>query len=45
MKELTKKELKNIDGGISIWAILGSLGALIFGIGVADGYVRPYKCR
>jgi len=45
MKELKKRELQQIKGGISIWAILGGLGAAIFGIGVFEGYARPFKFR
>lgn len=45
MKKLNNNDLKQIYGGISIWAILGSIASFIFGIGVLDGYARPYKCR
>lgn len=45
MKKLNDYELKQVYGGASIWAILGSIAAVIFGIGVLDGYARPYNCR
>ena len=41
MMELKKNELKKISGGVSIWAIIGALAGLIFGIGVFEGYTRP----
>ena len=43
--KLSDKELKNIEGGVSLWAILGGIAGIIFGIGALDGYVRPIKCR
>ena len=43
--KLKKNELKKISGGVSIWAIIGALAGLIFGIGVFEGYTRPIKCR
>ena len=43
--KLTNKELKEITGGASIWAIIGTIAGLIFGLGAIDGYVRPIKCR
>lgn len=45
MVELKDLELKSVSGGISAWAIIGSIAAIIFGIGVFDGYVRPLKCN
>ena len=46
MNELSENKLKKIKGGaLSPWAIVGIIAGLIFGIGVVDGYVRPYKCR
>ena len=42
MMELKKNELKKISGGVSIWAIIGALAGLIFGIGVFEGYTRNY---
>lgn len=43
--KLSNKELQNITGGISVWAVLGIIAGAIFGIGAIDGYVRPVKCR
>ena len=45
MIELNKKELKEISGGVSVWAIIGGIALVVFGIGVIDGVVRPLKCR
>ena len=45
MIELKNNELKKINGGISIWGIIGIIAGLIFGVGVIDGYTRPIKCR
>ena len=43
--KLNNKQLKNITGGASIWAILGGLAAFIFGIGAVNGYGRPIRCK
>lgn len=40
MRELSDKELRNIKGGFSIWAFLGSLIAFVFGLGTLEGYVN-----
>ena len=45
MVELKEKELKNINGGWTVWATIGVIAAAIFGIGVVDGYVRPLNCH
>lgn len=45
MNELNNKELRNTFGGISAWAIIGAIAALIFGVGALDGYTRPLKCH
>lgn len=45
MKKLNSNQLNKVRGGVSIWAILGGIAAIIFGVGVADGYARPFKCR
>ncbi len=45
MLELKQKELKEINGGLSIWAIMGLIGGITFFIGVIDGFVRPLKCN
>lgn len=43
--KLNNSELKNVVGGISVWAVLGTIAGFIFGIGAIDGYTRPVKCR
>lgn len=43
--KLNDNELKEIEGGVSVWAVIGAVAALIFGIGAIDGYTRPLKCR
>jgi len=44
MKELTKNELKNINGGgIGVGLLIGA--GVVFIIGVIDGFVRPLACR
>ena len=43
--KLTNNELKQVTGGASIWAIIAGIAGFIFGIGVVDGYTRPFKCR
>lgn len=45
MKEISKEELQEINGGFSIWAALGLVAGGVFLIGVIDGYVRPKKCN
>lgn len=45
MKKLDNKELKSTIGGVSIWAILGTIAAIVFGVGTLDGYARPLKCN
>lgn len=46
MKELTKKELLNIEGGsISLGICLAITAGVVFLIGVIDGLVRPLECR
>ncbi len=46
MEILNDKKLKQISGGASFWAIVGTIAALItLGVGVIDGYVRPTKCN
>ena len=38
--KLSDKELKNIEGGVSLWAILGGIAGIIFGIGALDGQIK-----
>ena len=46
MRELEEKEQENIQGGaMSPWAIFGISAAVVFLIGLFDGYTRPYKCN
>ena len=45
MTYLEKEELKSINGGIGVWGIIGGLAALVFGVGIFDGLVRPLKCN
>ena len=45
MRELNKQEEMNICGGVSPWVIAGISAAVVFIIGVVDGYVRPLKCN
>ena len=42
---LTKNELKEIKGGLSVLAVIGAVAGIIFGIGGVDGYARPVPCR
>lgn len=44
MKEMTKNELKQINGG-GLWFTFGIIAGIVFLIGVIDGYVRPLKCN
>lgn len=43
--KLNDRELKQITGGVSVWAFVGAIAALIFGVGAVDGYARPPRCR
>ena len=43
--KLNDYELKQINGGISVWGALAIIAGLIFGVGAVDGYTRPPKCR
>jgi len=49
MKNLNNEELNNIVGGKAIGLTLGRGllfgAALVFAIGVIDGFVRPLPCR
>lgn len=42
---LNDRELKQITGGVSVWAIIGAVAGLIFSVGMVDGYARPPRCR
>ena len=43
--KLSSGELKKITGGVSVWAVLGIVSGLIFGVGALDGYARPRSCN
>ena len=45
MVELNDNELKDINGGMSIFGGLAIVGGIIFLVGVFDGYTRPLKCN
>ena len=45
MKEISKEELQDINGGFSLLAAAGIIAAGVFLVGVVDGYVRPKKCN
>ncbi len=43
---LTTEELLQVNGGAISWGLVSVLaGAIVFIIGVIDGYIRPLKCR
>lgn len=45
MKNLTKEEMKNINGGISVMGFFGIGSLITFLAGVIDGFARPLKCN
>jgi len=45
MRKLNDEDLKEINGGISGWAIAGICLAITFIAGILDGIARPEKCR
>lgn len=46
MKELSKKELSNIQGGaFNVGIALAVTAAITFIAGIIDGYVRPLACH
>ncbi|MBQ7104832.1 MAG: hypothetical protein IJN90_03150 [Bacilli bacterium] len=46
MTEIREKELENVKGGgISPWIAFGVGAAVVFLIGLYDGFVRPLGCR
>ncbi len=45
MKKINDEELKNINGGITGWAIAGISLLVTFVAGVMDGIARPEKCQ
>ena len=45
MKNLTDKQLMNIDGGLNFGIVAGISAGVAFIIGILDGIIRPLKCR
>lgn len=46
MREIEEKELEKIQGGaMNPWALFGLGTAVVFLIGLFDGYTRPYGCN
>ena len=45
MHSLTNKELESVNGGVAAATYLIITGAVVFLIGVVDGFIRPLKCR
>lgn len=45
MKKLNDLELKNVEGGMTAWALVGIGIAVTFVAGILDGIARPHKCR
>jgi len=45
MKNIEENELKNINGGISGWGIIGLSALGSFLVGVLNGFVYPSKCN
>ena len=46
MNRVTDKELMSINGGgITIGAVVGICAAIVFIVGVIDGFVNPEKCN
>ena len=43
--ELTSRELKEIDGGVSWGLITGIAAAVVYLIGCFSGYTNPSKCN
>ena len=45
MKRINDEKLKNINGGMSGWAIAGISLLVTFVAGVIDGISRPRSCK
>ncbi len=45
MQKLKDNELKEIEGGMTGWALVGIGLAITFVAGVFDGLARPLKCH
>lgn len=45
MNDLSIKKLEEIKGGeVSFLAVVGIIAAIVFIVGVIDGFVNPNKC-
>ncbi len=44
MKKMNQQELKSTRGGFG-WIIGGIVAAVIFVVGIFDGYTRPLRCN
>lgn len=45
MQKIDEKELAQINGGMSVLAVIGTGLAITFISGVIDGIARPKKCH
>ena len=45
MEEIRESHLKELEGGISVWGAIGIGSAIVFAIGIIDGFFRPLKCN
>lgn len=45
MTDLTTRELKQTEGGVSAGLVIAIIAGIIFIVGVIDGYIRPLKCN
>lgn len=46
MRELNKEEMKTVNGGVSVAAIVSIMvGAITFIVGALEGYTNPKKCN
>ena len=43
--ELTKKEMQEIDGGVSWYVISGIGAAITYIIGILSGFTNPTRCN
>ena len=45
MEKIEQQDLEKIEGGASVWGVIGIGSAIVFLIGVVDGFFRPLKCN
>ncbi len=45
MKTLTKEEMMQVKGGISVWVGVGIAALAVFLAGLVDGIVHPNPCE